>query len=313
MLAVWMTGFGGPEVLVARETPEPAAGPGQVVIEATAVSISFVETMVRSGAMAGRAGGLQPPYIPGNGVGGTVVAIGSDVDSSWLGRRVVTTTGGSGGYAERVAVPAAGLIPVPDGLDLTDATALLADGRTAMGLVEVAAPQPGEIVLVEAAAGGVGSLLVQLAAAAGARVVAAAGGAAKLAVAAGLGADETVDYTTPDWAENLSAVDVVFDGVGGEIGAASLRRLNPGGRFVLFGLSSGRPTTVDRTDVTLLGFEILGRIGARADELTAKALTEAAAGRLRPVIGQTFPLIEAAAAHEAIQSRTTIGKTLLLS
>jgi NADPH:quinone reductase len=312
MKAVWLTGYGDPAVLQVRDTDEPVAGPDEVVIDVAAVSISFIETMVRSGAMASRSGGLEPPYIPGNGVGGTVTAAGSDVDGAWIGRRVVSTTGGSGGYAERVAVPAAGLIPVPEGVSLTDATALLADGRTATGLIEVAAPRAGETVLIEAAAGGVGSLLVQLARAAGARVIAAAGGAAKTALAAELGADATVDYTLPGWAGEVGPVDVVFDGVGGEVGAASLGALRPGGRFVLFGLASGRPTTIDRADVTLLGFEVLGQIGARAGEFTTRALAEAAAGRLRPVVGQTFPLAEAAAAHTAIETRATLGKTLLI-
>jgi NADPH2:quinone reductase len=312
MRAVWLTGYGDPAVLQVRDTDEPAAGPDEVVIDVAAVSISFIETMVRSGAMASRSGGLEPPYIPGNGVGGTVTAAGSDVDGAWIGRRVVSTTGGTGGYAERVVVPAAGLIPVPEGVSLTDATALLADGRTATGLIEVAAPRAGETVLIEAAAGGVGSLLVQLARAAGARVIAAAGGAAKTSLAAELGADATVDYTRPGWAGEVGPVDVVFDGVGGAVGAASLGALRPGGRFVLFGLASGRPTMVDRADVTLLGFEVLGQIGARAGEFTTRALAEAAAGRLRPVVGQTFPLAEAAAAHTAIETRATLGKTLLI-
>jgi NADPH2:quinone reductase len=110
----------------------------------------------------------------------------------------------------------------------------------------------------------------------------------------------------------VGPVDVVFDGVGGSVGAAALTLLRPGGRFLLFGLASGRPTTVDRDDVTLLGFEVLGQLGARAAELTTRALAEAAAGRLRPLVGQTFPLSEAAAAHAAIESRSTIGKTLLI-
>jgi NADPH:quinone reductase len=313
MKAVWLTGYGDPSVLQVRETDDPSAGPGEVVIDVAAVSITFIETMVRSGAMASRSGGLEPPYVPGNGVGGTVITVGSDVDGAWAGRRVVSTTGGSGGYAERVAVPAAGLVPVPDGVSLTDATALLADGRTATGLVEIAAPQAGETVLIEAAAGGVGSLLVQLVKTAGARVIAAAGGAAKTKLAAELGADATVDYTMPGWADEAGPVDVVFDGVGGDVGAASLGALRPGGRFVLFGLASGRPTIVDRPDVTLLGFEVLGQIGVRANELTARALAEAAAGRLRPVVGQTFPLAEAAAAHTAIETRATFGKTLLIA
>jgi D-arabinose 1-dehydrogenase-like Zn-dependent alcohol dehydrogenase len=135
--------------------------------------------------------------------------------SAWR-PRVVTSTGGSGGYAQRCAVPAAGLIPVLGPLPTDEALALLADGRTALALTDAAGPRPGETVLVEAAAGGVGSLLVQLAKRAGARVVALAGGPRKLAVARELGADLAVDYREPGWAEvvrrEAGPADVVYDG-----------------------------------------------------------------------------------------------------
>jgi NADPH2:quinone reductase len=310
MKAVWLTSYGPPEVLVARETPDPVPGAGEVLIDVAAVSVTFIETLVRAGRAPWQAGGRNPPYVPGNGVGGTVTA-GSD--PSWLGRRVVTTTGGSGGYAERVVVPVSSLIAVPAEVDIRDATALLADGRTATGLVELAALGPDEWVLVEAAAGGVGSLLVQLSHRAGARVVAAAGGERKLAVARDLGADVVVDYSAPGWTSQLpSTMDVVFDGVGGEIGAAALATLRPGGRFVSFGVASGGPTTATREDVTTFGFQALGSLAARASELTSRALVEAEAGRLRPIIGQVFRLDDASGAHAAIESRATVGKTLLV-
>ena len=175
---------GGPEVLVAGEAPDPVAGPGQVLIEVELANITFVETQLRAGSAPFA---LELPAIPGNGVGGTVAAIGPGVDQELAGRRVVSSMGGSGGYAERAVVDAAGVIAVPDGLGLDVALALLADGRTAVSLVRAAAPQVGERVLVEAAAGGVGSLLVQLSAAQGAEVVAAAGGARKLELARELG------------------------------------------------------------------------------------------------------------------------------
>src|SRR5262249_24545051 len=145
-----------------------------------------------------------------------------------------------------------------------------ADGRTAIGLVEAAAPQAGDRVLVLAAAGGLGSLLVQLCAAAGAEVVAAAGGAAKGALAQALGAVEVVDYALPHY--EFSIVDIAFDGVGGSVGSVALHALRPAGTFVQFGLASGAPTTVDRTDVTVLGFDRLGAMAARAAQLTARAL-----------------------------------------
>jgi NADPH:quinone reductase len=311
MLAVWLTEFGGPQVLVARETADPTPAPGQVVVDVEAASITFIETLVRANKTPWPTGGPQPPFIPGNGVGGVVSALGEGIDPTWLGRRVVATTGGTGGYATQVGVPAAGLIPVPDGVSLLDATALLADGRTATGLAEAARLQPGDRVLVEAAAGGVGTLLVQLAKNAGADVIAAAS-SSKLATPLSLGADDAVDYTSPSWTSVLQPVDVVFDGVGGAIGSAALALLKPAGRFLSFGVASGGPTAVDRDDVEHIGFAALGAIGQQASRYTALALDLAAAGKLRPVIGQTFPLAEAAAAHRAIEERTTVGKTLLL-
>lgn len=312
MLAVWISEFGGPEVLTPRETADPTPAPGQVVVDVTAVSITFIETLVRANKAPFPTGGPQPPYIPGNGVGGTVAALGAGVDPAWFGRRVVTTTGGTGGYATRVAVPADGLIPVPAGVSLLGATALLADGRTATGLAEAARLSPADRVLVLAAAGGVGTLLVQLAAGAGARVIGAASPAKQTAVTQA-GANEAVDYTDPSWTIGIEPVDVVFDGVGGSIGTAALALLKPAGRMLTYGVASGGPTRVDRDDVEVIGFAALGAIGQRAGEYTARALELAAEGRLRPVIGQTFPLSRAADAHRAIEERAAVGKTLLIT
>ncbi len=244
MRAVVLRQFGGPDELALAEVADPVAGPGQVVIRVEYASITFVETQIRSGHPPVPAMAPVLPVIPGNGVGGVVAAIGDGADPALLGRRVVTTTGGAGGYAEQVAVDAAGLIDVPATVPMADAVALLADGRTAMGLMAAAAVQPGETVLVEAAAGGVGSLLTQLAAGAGAQVVAAAGSARKLAVAGDLGAAITVDYSVPDWPQSVRAavgtVDVVFDGVGGAIGRDAFGLVRDGGRCFTFGMASGQ-------------------------------------------------------------------------
>jgi NADPH2:quinone reductase len=301
MRAVWQHKFGGPQVLVAGEAPDPVPGPGQALIEVAFASITFIETMTRAGSGPFT---VQLPMIPGNGVGGVAA-----------GTRVVSSTGGSGGYAERAAVDAAGMVAVPDGLALDDAVALLADGRTAVGLIEAAALQPGDRVLVEAAAGGVGTLLVQLARSANAHVVAAAGGERKLLLALELGADEAVDYTTPVWTAGLEPVDVVFDSVGGEIGRAAFELLARGGRMVSFGLSSGSWTTVSEEEAAERGLTLVTPSRPTAAEQrtrTERALAEAAAGRLRPVIGQRFALERAADAHAAIESRATVGKTLLV-
>lgn len=311
MRAVWLTEFGGPEVLVARDTADPAPGPGQALVGVSYANITFVETQFR--ATGGGPLRATPPLVPGNGVGGVIVAVGADVDPGLAGTRVVTATGGSGGYAEKVAVDAAGVYPVPGGVALDTATALLADGRTATLLVRTAEPEPGERVLVEAAAGGVGSLLVQLVKAAGAHVVAAAGGAHKLAIARELGADEVVDYREPGWAARTGTVDLVLDGVGGDVSRAAFELLPRGGRLLSFGLASGSWSPVTAEEAAGRGVTLL-RTDATPAELRAythSALTEAAAGRLRPLIGQRFPLERAADAHAAIESRATVGKTLL--
>jgi NADPH2:quinone reductase len=311
MRAVVLSEFGPPENLVLREVPDPVAGPGQVLIEVAAASITFIETQVRAGTFA-----LRPPrdlpVVLGNGVAGTA-----------LGRQVVSTTGGLGGYAERVAVDADELIDVPAGLAPTDALALLADGRTALGLTEMAMPAEGEWVLVEAAGGGVGSLLVQLATAAGARVIGVAGSQPKLAVAKDSGAVAVIDYTSRDWPEQVRTVtggaglDLVFDGVGGEVGQAAFGLVRPGGRFCLHGAASGTMTRPDPAEVGARGITVVGlhqfnRTPAEIRDLARSALTLAADGRLRPTIGQTFPLAEAARAHATIEARGAIGKTLLI-
>src|SRR6185437_9717142 len=194
-----MSEFGPPEVLVEREVEDPMAGPGEVVIEVELVNLTFVETQIRAGRAPRPSMLPQLPAIPGNGVGGVVVAVGSDGDPGLVGTRVVSSTGGAGAYAELVSAPSAGLVIVPDQVSTRDGVALLADGRTAIALIDRARLTAGETVLVEAAAGGVGSLLVQLARAAGARVIAAAGGERKLQLAREFGADATVDYTHATW------------------------------------------------------------------------------------------------------------------
>ncbi|MEV4758005.1 zinc-binding dehydrogenase [Micromonospora sp. NPDC049559] len=318
MRAVWWRRAGGPEVLVEGEAPDPRPEAGEVLIRVAVAGVTFVETQVRAGRAPWPV--PPPPGILGNGVGGTIAAVGDRVDPALVGRLVVSSLRGRGGYAELAVAAADGVHPVPEGLSLTDAVALLADGRTALGLHRLAAPAPGESVLVEAAAGGVGSLLVQLASAAGARVIAAASGASKLELARSLGATATVDYTAPGWPDRLAAeapagLDVAFDGVGGETGRTVFEAVARGGRFLPHGLASGSMTETGDAEVRgvrVIGMADFGSQGLSPHELAAAALTEAAAGRLRPVIGQTYPLAEAARAHATIEARQTIGKTLLL-
>jgi NADPH:quinone reductase len=318
--AVVVREFGPPEVLEPAEVAEVLAAPGEAVIDVEFANVTFVETQIRAGRPPHPSMLPALPAIWGNGVGGRVARAGAGpgTDAGLAGRQVVASLNGTGGYAERVAVDAGRLIEVPDGLTLREAVALLADGRTALALAGRAELRAGDTVLVEAAAGGVGTLLVQIARNAGARVVALAGQQRKLAVARDLGADLAIDYRDGDWPERVRAavghVDVVFDGVGGDVGRAAFGLLGDRGRFCAFGMASGSFTPVTPDLARARGVAL--RQGAGADPaelaaLTRAALAEAAAGRIRPVIGQEFGLTAAAAAHAAIEARATIGKTLL--
>lgn len=324
MRVVCVAAYGAPDVLTLEGRPDPQPAVGQVVVDVEAIGVNFVDTMLRSGRMA-PPGAPRPPFVPGNEVGGVVSQIGPGVDPALLSQRVVSGLGGTGGYAERVAVAASAVTVVPEGLDIARAVALLTQGRTALGLAREARLAPGEVVLVEAAAGGVGSLLVQIARSAGAgTVIAATRGARKLDLARRLGADVAVDYGQRDWVDHVrdatgsAGVDVAFDSVGGSIGRAAFDLLGGAGRFVIFGFASGTPLDITAADVQRCGVTLIGfgppRVARRgdADALVAQALAAGAAGRLVPVIGQTFPLAQAAAAHAAIEARTTIGKTLLI-
>jgi NADPH:quinone reductase len=311
--AVVIREFGPPEVLEPAEVAEVRAEPDQVVIEVEFANVTFVETQVRAGRPPHPSMLPALPAILGNGVGGTV-----GEGSPWAGRQVVASLNGTGGYAERAVSPVARLIGIPDGLAMRDAVAMLADGRTALALARHANLRAGETVLVEAAGGGVGTLLVQIARRAGARVVALAGQPRKLALARDLGADVTIDYSHDGWERQVrdlaGQVDVVFDGVGGDIGLAAFGLLGAGGRFCPFGMASGSFAPVppdlarDRQVTVRAG---AGGSPEELAELARTALAEAAAGRLRPVVGQEFELAEAARAHAAIEARQTVGKTLL--
>ncbi|TYB42936.1 zinc-binding dehydrogenase [Actinomadura chibensis] len=308
--------FGGPRVLEVRDAPDPAAGPGRVVVGMDAVDTLFVETRIRAG-LAKEFFDVRPPYVPGGGGAGVVTAAGPDVDPAWVGRRVVVSVDG-GAYAERVAVPLDAVVPVPDGVGQNEAAALLHDGVTALCVFEAAGVKAGETVLVVGATGGMGVLLVRLAHAVGARVAAAARGARKLELARELGADIVLDYSEPGWADEIRGqADTVFDGVGDRIGLAAFGATADGGTFSAHGATLGGFTAADpeeagRRGITLRGIQDVQIGRDERIRLLRKALAKAAEGVLGPVIGQTFPLERAADAHTAIENRTVLAKTLLL-
>ncbi|GAA4859181.1 zinc-binding dehydrogenase [Saccharopolyspora cebuensis] len=313
MRAIQAQEFGGPEVLkpVELAPPEPAAGTAVVAVHAA--DVLGLDVAIRRGAAA-ELFGVVPPYVPGDGVAGTVVAAGDGVDRRWIGRRVVSTTGARGACAERVAVPAEDLVAVPDGLDLTAAAALVHDGRTALALIEAAAVRPGERVLVVPAGSGLGLVLVQLARLAGGTVIAAARGAEQLAAATAAGATRVVDAASSDWTDQLGGpVDVVLDGVGGATGRAAFEAVASGGRHLGYSGEPGPdPDEARRRGVTPFGTEVvhLGSSGATRG-LTERVLDEAAAGRIRPVIGPVFPLEGAAEAHAAFERGGLVGRALI--
>jgi NADPH2:quinone reductase len=312
--------FGPAEVLALVEVPDPEPGPGQVRIDVAAAGVHVIDTAIR----AGRAGGPFPlprlPTIPGREVAGVVGAVGPDVDPGWRGRPVAAHLGaGGGGYAERVVADVTALHALPDGTPAAEAVAMVGTGRTALGVLEVAALGPDDVVLVTAAAGGMGALFVQAAKRAGATVVGLAGGPAKVAQVRALGADVAVDYAEPGWAQQVGpGPTVLLDGVGGELGRTSLGLLGDGGRAVLFGMASGMPTPSQGPEVEARGLRVEWAIGPRMAErpgglrgLADAALAALARRELVPLVNPPFALADAASAHRAIENRATVGKVVL--
>ncbi|GAB3440070.1 zinc-binding dehydrogenase [Streptomonospora sediminis] len=322
MRAVQAHGFGGPEVLETAEVPAPQPGPGQVLVHVEAADVLFVETQIRSG-WGREQWGIEHPWTPGDGVAGRVAAVGPGVGAEWVGRRVAATTGNAGAYAERAVAAAESLTPIPGNLSASEAVSYVHDGRTARMLLEATGAKEGERILVTAAAGGLGLLLVQFAHAAGATVVGAARGAAKLALVRDMGADAAVDYTEPDWTGQVTAAfggrgpDAVFDGAGGTIGADAFAITAPNGRFSAHGAPSGGFAAVGAAEaaqrgITVQGIEQAQPSGpAESARIIGEVLADAAAGRLRNPIGAVFPLERAADAHAALESRAVVGKVLL--
>jgi NADPH2:quinone reductase len=332
MRAIVVREYGGPEVLRIEEVPDPIPAPGQLLVRVAASGIQFIETQTRTGAMQG-VSPVAPkslPWTPGREVAGEVIAVGDGVSADWIGRRVTgvtieTPSGPGGGYAELALVGVESAHRLPDSVGYPEAVSLLGTGRTALGVVEMAEVGKGDTVLVESAAGAVGVLSMQLARAAGAeRVIGLARGAEKLKLATEFGADAAIDYAADDWPEQVRAaapegVTVVFDALGGEVGATALGLLAEGGRFLIFGFSSGAMTQPDPGLVAERRLSVLSYFGAPTGPRSPQAqfrqthdvLEAVAEGRLRPHVGARFPLAEAAEAHAAIVQRRTTGKTVL--
>ena len=309
--AIQIDEFGGPEVLQFRDVEDPVAGDGEVVVEVARSGINFADThATRNDYLAEQ----QLPLIPGGEISGRTPD----------GRRVAALLGG-GGYAEKVAVPEANLIPVPDEVDDEQAAALLLQGLTAMALVRRCARiEPGETLLVEAAAGGTGSLAVQLGKRAGAKVIGLASSEEKRAFVERLGATATVDSRAEDLKEAILAandgkrVDAVLHMSGGDAFDAELAALAPLGRMVVFGIASREQREVStaallRGSKAVIGFWLVHLLmrPAEAGPMIAELLSAVAGSELAVNVGDVYPLSEAARAHEDLIARRTTGKLLL--
>jgi NADPH2:quinone reductase len=316
--------FGGPEELVYEEVDDPMPAHGQVRIAVEASGVHLVDTTIRRGTSFGALPPPTLPMTPGREVAGVVDALGADADATWLGRRVVVHLGAaSGGYASLAVANAADLFALADHVDAAEAVAMVGTGRTALGILELAAVEADDVVLVTAAAGGVGALLVEAAKAAGATVLATAGGADKVAAVERRGADAVVDHGAGNWPDDIrTAVDrpitLALDGVGGATGRAAFELVAPRGRMVVFGWASGDPMPLTIDDLYGSGVAVVAGIGTAVVSrpggirgLSARALDELAAGRLHPLVNPPFALADAADAHRAIESRATIGKVVL--
>ncbi len=311
MKAIQIQRFGGPEVFEYLDLADPVPGEGEALVEVARVGVNFADThTTRNDYLADQ----QLPLIPGAEVSGRTAD----------GRRVAALLG-SGGYAQKVAVPEAVLVPLPDEVDDDQAAAILLQGLTAVALVERCARiEAGETIVVEAAAGGTGTLAVQLAKRAGARVIGLASSAEKRALVSELGADATVDSRAEDLgaaireANGGERVDAVLHMSGGEAFDAELGALAPLGRMVVFGIASREQRDVStaallRGSKTVVGFW-LAHLLARPDlvaPMIGELVAAVARGELTATIGDTYPLSEAGRAHEDLVARRTTGKLLL--
>lgn len=313
MRAVQITAFGGPEVLTLTELPEPEVAPGSTLVEVSRIGVNYADTHhVENSYLAPAA----LPLVPGAEV----------VGLTGEGRRVVALVG-EGGYAERAVAPDGLCFDVPEEVSDAQALALVVQGLTAWHLLRTSSRMaPGESVVVHAAAGGVGSLAVQLARAWGAgRVIATASTPEKRQTALDLGADVAVDPAGEDLAARLreanggKKVDIVLEMVGGTVFDASLAALGRFGRLVTYGMASRtapRPVEPARLMVgstSVVGFwliDCIGRPGMLAEPL-AELFDMTSTGRLRPVLGGEYPLSDAARAHRDLRARVTVGKLVL--
>jgi NADPH2:quinone reductase len=311
MKAIQIQEFGGPDMLEYVDLPDPTPGDGEVVVEIARSGVNFADThATRNDYLAEQ----SLPLVPGAEIAGRTAD----------GRRVAALLG-SGGYAEKAVVPESLLVPLPDEVDDDQAAAMLLQGLTALALVKRCARiEPGESIVIEAAAGGTGTLAVQIAKQAGAKVIALASSEEKRGLCEQLGADATVDSRSESLADAIreanggERVDAVLHMSGGDVFDAEMGVLAPLGRMVVFGIASREQRDVStaallRGSKTVVGFWLVHLLARRdlALPMIGELVGAVAAGELRATVGGVYPLSEAARAHEDLIARTSSGKLLL--
>ncbi|MFJ6720856.1 NAD(P)H-quinone oxidoreductase [Streptomyces sp. NPDC091259] len=323
MHAITIEQPGGPEALVWAEAPDPVAGQGEVVVEVAASAVNRADVLQRQGFYDPPPGASRHPGLE---CSGRIVAVGEGVSGWSVGDEVCAVLAG-GGYAERVAIPAGQLLPVPAGVDLVTAAALPEVVTTVWSNVfMVAGLRPGETLLVHGGSSGIGTMAIQLGKAVGARVAVTAGGKEKLERCAELGADILIDYREQDFVEELRAAtdgagaDVILDIVGAKYLARNLDALAVNGRLAVIGLQGGVKAELN------LGALMAKRAAVTATSLRSRPLEEKAAivaavrehvwplvatGRVRPVVHAVYPMADAAEAHRVMESSAHVGKLLL--
>jgi len=320
MKAIQILQLGGPDQLQLAEIPDPVPGPAQAVVAVKFSGVNYIDVYFRIGLYK-----TDLPFTPGSEASGIVQAVGPEVSNIKVGDRVAYAMA-RGSYAELAVVPAALLVKLPDSVSFEQAAAAMLQGMTAHYLTHSTVPlEAGQTALVHAAAGGAGRLIVQMAKMRGARVFGTAGSSAKLDIAREAGCDETINYVTQDFEEevrrltNKRGVDVIYDSVGQSTFLKGLNVLRPRGMMVLFGQSSGPVAPFDPSILNPKGSLYLTRPSlahytATTEELDWRAgdvLRLVGEGRLKLHIDRAYPLADAAQAHRDLEARKTAGKLLL--
>ncbi len=315
MKAIRIHEFGGADNLRVDEIEKPTPNADEVLIKTAAAGINYADTMLRQNKYI-----FSPelPFILGFETAGTIEEIGANVQNLAVGQRVLATMRG-GGYAEYAVADWRTIVPIPDDLDFGKATALLVQGLTALGLLTDL--KSGQTILIHAAAGGVGSLLVQLAKHKGAKVLGTASTTEKLEKIASLGADVGINYTEADWTDEVltatggKGADLIIEMVGGDLGKQNFKCLAAGGTMTVYGAASGEDFQISALGLlwkmqTVKGYNLNFETRENMAAFTQELMAHIAANRLQVIVNE-FPLEQAKEAHNALEGRKTMGKVVL--